>query len=259
MNEIDYLINFLLNEMPQVRESAKNIDDKEILLRSLMNIRPPMKLNEDFLRVQDKYLSHQRAIKGVIDVDDLPEIFPHISLWQGDITRLKADAIVNAANEKLLGCFVPCHSCIDNAIHSSAGLQLRDECNKLMLQQSHDEPTGHAKITNAYNLPAKYVIHTVGPIVYGELTQKNCDDLRNCYISCLELAENQKLKSIVFCCISTGEFRFPNETAAKIAVNTVKEFLSHNHILNKIIFNVFKNQDLEIYTKLLNKEFVNHD
>lgn len=256
MDEIaKYLINFLLDEMPEYKHDAKKIDDPHILLRSLMNVRPPMKLNPDFLRAQDEYLSHMRDIKGIVDVNSLPQ---KISLWQGDITRLNADAIVNAANNKLLGCFIPCHKCIDNAIHSSAGLQLRDECNTLMLQQGHaspdgrqDEPTGHAKITGAYNLPCRYVIHTVGPVVMGELTQRHREELASCYRSCLELAESCGLKSIAFCCISTGEFRFPNDEAAKIAVRTVREFLTHANSINHVIFNVFKDIDREIYSEEL--------
>lgn len=245
------LISVLLDEMPEYRQDAENIHDTDILLRSLMNVRPPMKLKPDFLMMQDEYLSRMRDIKGVVDVMTLPEIEPHISLWQGDITRLNVDAIVNAANSKLLGCFIPCHRCIDNAIHSSAGLQLRDECNTIMIAQGHDEPTGQAKITRGYNLPAKHVIHTVGPIVMGALTQKDMDALGSCYRSCLELAEREGLKSIAFCCISTGEFRFPNGEAAKIAVRTVREFLPHAGSVNHVIFNVFKDIDRDIYAREL--------
>ena len=250
-SKLDRLINFLLDEMPEYKHYAANITDKRILLRSLMNIRPPMILDEEFLELQDEFLSHELELKGVIDSDSLPEIYPGISLWQGDITRLKAGAIVNAANNKLLGCFIPCHRCIDNAIHSSAGLQLRDECYKLMLAQGHDELTGHAKITSAYNLPCDYVIHAVGPIVTGALTQRHCDELETCYKSCLELAVKNNIESLAFCCISTGEFHFPNDIAAKIAVKTVKNFLEKSRSIKKIIFNVFKDLDYEIYRREL--------
>ncbi len=248
---IKYMIDFLLDEMPEYREDAKRIDDPEILLRSLMNVRPPMKLNPGFLKAQDEYLSHVRDSKGVVDVNALPEVQPHISLWQGDITRLNSDAIVNAANSKLLGCFIPCHRCIDNAIHSAAGLQLRDECSRLMTAQGHDEPTGRAKITGAYSLPCRYVIHTLGPVVMGELTQRHRKELESCYRSCLELAEKYALNSIAFCCISTGEFHFPNDEAAKIAVRTVRDFLTHSKNINHVIFNVFKDTDMNIYAKEL--------
>ena len=250
-SKLDWLINFLLDEMPEYRHDAANITDKRILLRSLMNIRPPMKLDEKFLELQDEFLSHEREARGIVDSDSLPEIFPKISLWQGDITRLRTGAIVNAANNKLLGCFIPCHRCIDNAIHSAAGLQLRDECYKLMLAQGHDELTGQAKITGAYNLPCDYVIHTVGPIVTGALTQRHCGELESCYKSCLEIAEKNNVESIAFCCISTGEFHFPNDIAAKIAVKTVKNFLEESVSMKKIIFNVFKDSDYEIYRKEL--------
>ena len=250
-SKLDWLINFLLDEMPEYRHDAANITDKRILLRSLMNIRPPMKLDEKFLELQDEFLSHEREARGIVDSDSLPEIFPKISLWQGDITRLRTGAIVNAANNKLLGCFIPCHRCIDNAIHSAAGLQLRDECYKIMLAQGHDELTGQAKITGAYNLPCDYVIHTVGPIVTGALTQRHCSELESCYKSCLEIAEKYNVESIAFCCISTGEFHFPNDIAAKIAVKTVKNFLEESVSMKKIIFNVFKDSDYEIYRKEL--------
>lgn len=254
-DKLDYLVNFLLKEMPEHKGEAKLIHDRKILFRSLMNIRPPMKLDDRFLKVQDEYLSHERDAKGVVDVDSIPEILPGISLWQGDITRLKCDAIVNAANSLMLGCFIPCHRCIDNAIHSASGLQLRDECNRIMTEQGQLEPVGRAKITGAYNLPAKHVIHTVGPYVAGELTNEHCNSLRSCYVSCSELAESHQLKSIAFCCISTGEFHFPNDMAAKIATNTVLEFMKSSHSIKRVIFNVFKDLDMKIYEE----ELMNHD
>ena len=251
-DKLNFLINFLLDEMPaEGAYLAKFIKPEANLLRALMNIRLPKELDPEFLRVQDEYLRVTNESKGIVNVNELDEILPGISLWQGDITRLNADAIVNAANEKLLGCFIPCHKCIDNAIHSAAGLQLRDECNKLMQAQGHDEETGRAKITRGYNLPAKHVIHTVGPIVSGKLKDSDCVLLEDCYKSCLELADENKLENIAFCCISTGEFHFPNDVAAEIAVNTVKNFLPQAQSLKKVIFNVFKDLDLEIYRRLL--------
>lgn len=255
---INYLINYLLNEMPEYRESlesCESVSDRKILLRGLMNVRLPKPLDEKFLELQDEYLQSEILAKGIVDVNQIPEIAPKISLWQGDITRLNADAIVNAANSKLLGCFVPGHNCIDNAIHSAAGLQLRDECNRLMLEQAYPEPVGRAKITKAYNLPSKFVLHTVGPTVRGNLTRKNCDDLESCYESCLELAEKNNLHSIAFCCISTGVFGFPNREAAEIAVKTVRNFLYNSVNINRVIFNVFKDFDREIYENILRRTF----
>ena len=249
--KLNFLIEFLLDEMPEYQSDAANISDKKILLRSLMNVRPPRKLNPKFLEIQDEFLSNERDAKGIINADELPEIQHGISIWQGDITRLDADAIVNAANERLLGCFIPCHRCIDNAIHSAAGLQLRNECNEIMKAQGHDELTGSAKITRAYNLPSKFVIHTVGPIVFDAVTESQRVELESCYKSCLELADEKNLKSLAFCCISTGEFHFPNDEAAKIAVKTVKNFLPQAKSLKKIIFNVFRDLDLKIYEKEL--------
>ncbi len=189
----------------------------------------------------------------MVDADDLPAAAanPKIAVWQGDITRLRADAVVNAANSALLGCFCPCHGCIDNAIHSAAGLQLRDECARLMTAQGHPEPNGRAKLTKGYNLPARYVLHTVGPIVRGGVTGRDRRELASCYRSCLELAAEHGLESVAFCCISTGEFRFPNQEAAEIAVKTVAGFLQHNTSIRKVIFNVFKDVDAGIYRALL--------
>ena len=207
------------------------------LLRSLMNARWPGWAAEEFYEMQDELLTEEAKERGIVAAKDLPVIedeYPcyeiknskRISLWQGDITRLKIDAIVNAANKELLGCFVPCHGCIDNVIHSAAGIQLRNECAEIMEAQGHEEPTGKAKITKGYNLPAKHVIHTVGPIVGMEVTEKQKEQLKSCYLSCLKLAEKSGLKSIAFCCISTGEFHFPNKLAAQIAVETVDRYLS---------------------------------
>ena len=218
-----------------------------------MNVRPPMPLDPSFLAVQDTLLSAEREEKGVVEASALPDRpgHPGIAVWQGDITRLKADAIVDADNDRLLGCFVPCHGCIDNAIHSAAGLQLRDECNRIMEQQCRPEPTGQAKLTGGYNLPARYVLHTVGPIIHGRVTPQDRELLTSCYRSCLKLASEHELQSVAFCCISTGEFHFPNQEAARIAVQTVKEFLKTPTTVRKVIFNVFKDIDAKIYTDLL--------
>lgn len=257
MEKISYLNGMLLDEMPEYQAQAAQFPRQEEaqrrLLRSLMNVRPPMPLQQEFLAVQDELLAAEREAKGVVSADSLPVTAadPQIAIWQGDITRLAADAIVNAANSALLGCFCPCHGCIDNAIHSAAGLQLRDECNKLMQKQGHPEPTGEAKLTAAYNLPAKYVLHTVGPIVQGRLTSKNREELAACYRACLELAAEHELASVAFCCISTGEFHFPNQAAAEIAVDTVTDFLRRDTSIRKVIFNVFKNLDAAIYRNLL--------
>lgn len=255
--QIQYLIEVLLREMPQYREQADAFPEDEFsrrkLLRSLMNVRPPMPLDKEFLKVQDALLSAEREEKGVVEVAGLPERpgRPGIVLWQGDITRLRADAIVDADNNRLLGCFVPCHGCIDNAIHSAAGLQLRDECHQLMERQGHPEPTGRAKLTKGYNLPARYVLHTVGPIIQSRVTRQDRELLASCYRSCLELAAERGLRSVAFCCISTGEFHFPNELAAQIAIQTVREWQQKNPDKIKVIFNVFKDNDYEIYNRLL--------
>ena len=250
---IKYLNARLLKEMPRLE--IERIPDDEIsqrkLLRALMNVCPPIELDENFLKLQDKLLSAEVSERGVVKISDIPNVEPHIKIWRGDITTLKVDAIVNAANEKLLGCFIPLHNCIDNAIHSAAGLQLRAACQKIMEVQGHDEPTGSAKITPAFNLPGKFILHTVGPIIpiEREPTLAEENQLASCYESCLKLAAEKNLKSIAFCCISTGEFHFPNRRAAEIAIATVKKFLAMHEL--EIIFNVFKEPDEKIYRELL--------
>ena len=219
------------------------------LLRGLMNIRAPQCIEAEFLKMQDAYLQDENAAKGITDIADLTPIQPDLYLWQGDITTLKCDAIVNAANSGMTGCYIPNHRCIDNAIHSAAGIQLRNECAEIMAEQGHEEPIGKAKITKGYNLPAKHVIHTVGPIVGLAVTEKQKEQLKDCYLNCLKVAEKSSLKSIAFCCISTGEFHFPNKLAAEIAVDTVDRFLTKTSI-ERVIFNVFKEQDFNIYKKL---------
>lgn len=250
-----YLIQELLSEQSQYRdiEIPNNVEEQKRLLRSLMNIRSPRPIGAEFLKVQDEYLSEEVKEKGIIDSNTLPvsPINDRLILWRGDITTLKVDAIVNAANSALRGCFVPCHSCVDNIIHSVSGIQLRLACDELMNEQGYDEPTGKAKITPAFNLPCRYVLHTVGPIVSGQLTENHCRQLADCYRSCLELAAESKLKSIAFCCISTGEFHFPQKRAAEIAVKTVMDFLNTDDSIEKVVFNVFKQEDYDIYRQIL--------
>ena len=248
-----YLIAELLKEQPEYSNIPVPISktEEKQLLRALFNVRLPLPAGDDFLRVQDAYLQEEIAQKGITSTDDLEPIKPDIYLWQGDITTLKCDAIVNAANSGMTGCYIPNHRCIDNAIHTFSGVELRLACAELMEQQGYPEPTGRAKITPAFNLPCRYVLHTVGPIVTGKLTEKDCELLRSCYRSCLTLADEYKLNSVAFCCISTGEFHFPNDKAAKIAIETVSEYKKLTNSKIKVIFNVFKNSDYEIYREYL--------
>ncbi len=254
------LIAALLDEHEEWRGMAlpSTQSEQRLLFRALRNVREPKAVDEEWIKWQDEELQRQLAEKGVVEINDTPasDIDNRLRLWQGDITRLRVDAIVNAANSRLLGCFVPNHRCIDNAIHSAAGVQLREQCNRIMLAQGHDEPTGSAKITSGYNLPSKHVIHTVGPIIPdGIPTPEQERQLASCYRSCLDIASRENLQSIAFCCISTGEFRFPNRLAAEIAVRTVVEWLSaHDETtLDTIIFNVFKDDDKRIYEQILFK------
>ena len=248
-----YLIRSLMKENRAYREwrVPQGADDQRLLLRGLMNVRPAQKTDAEFLKIQDEYLREATAQKGVTDANDLSPMQPGLYLWQGDITTLKCDAIVNAANSGMTGCYVPNHRCIDNAIHTFAGVQLRLVCEEIMQGQGHPEPTGQAKITPAFNLPCRYILHTVGPIVADQPTQRDCELLASCYRACLELAAENDLESIAFCCISTGEFHFPNEQAAEIAVRTVKAFLHQPTSVKRVIFNVFKEIDKSIYTRLL--------
>ncbi len=252
-DRLNYLIRYLLQEKEEYQEISvpTELADQKRLLRSLMNVRLPAPVHSEFLKIQDEYLQEEAAARGITRIETLSPVSEGIYLWQGDITTLNCDAIVNAANSQMLGCFIPCHGCIDNAIHSAAGIQLRLECARIMAQQRTEEPTGKAKITKSYNLPCRYVLHTVGPIIRGTVTSEDCQLLAGCYRSCLELAAAHDLKSIAFCCISTGEFHFPNELAAEIAVQTVRDFQkdSQNHM--EVIFNVFKDSDYEIYKRLL--------
>lgn len=255
IKRLDTLISFLFQE--KTHSSKYKIpddpDEKRKLLRVLLNIRPPKPISEEFLRLQDEELQEQLQYKGVVSIDNDFNKLEYI-LWQGDITRLKVDAVVNAANSQMLGCFIPLHRCIDNAIHSAAGVQLRLACEEIMRRKEMQEPTGEALITPAFNLPAKYVIHTVGPIVRKYFpTKHDCELLASCYRRCLEVAEENNLKSIAFCCISTGEFCFPNEEAAEIALSTVNNYFSEHteSTIKTVVFNVFKDKDYEIYSNLL--------
>ena len=248
-----WLINALLDEQGQDKriDATTSTHEQKRLLRGLLNVRAPKPVDETFLRVQDEYLQAELEQKTITDIADLTPLEPGIYVWQGDITTLRCDAIVNAANSGMTGCYYPCHGCIDNAIHTYAGIQLRLACDAMMKAQGHEEPTGEAKLTDAYNLPCKYVLHTVGPIITGSLTKKDEDLLASCYRSCLTLAEEHDLKSVAFCCISTGEFHFPNQRAAEIAVETVRRFRAETGSKIEVIFNVFKDIDDYIYRELL--------
>ena len=249
---LDFLLRYLLAERKEYAgiRMPDSVSEKRRLLRSLMNVRPPIPASAEFLAVQDAYLQARLSERGVTRLGELKPAQPGIYLWQGDITTLAADAIVNAANSQMLGCFVPCHGCIDNAIHTYAGVQLRLACAAAMRQQGQEEATGHAKITKAYNLPCRFVLHTVGPIICGSVTKADRELLASCYRSCLDLAAETGLHSVAFCCISTGEFHFPGELAAEIAVHTVQAWRQQHPNQIEVIFNVFKDSDYEIYQRL---------
>ena len=248
-----FLIRKLLDEDRQYRgmDIPAGAQEQKRLLRSLMNVRAPMAADETFLAVQDDYLRRELDARGVVRLSDLRPLCGDLYLWQGDITRLQCGAIVNAANAGMTGCYIPCHACIDNCIHTYAGVQLRRDCAEIMAAQGSAEPTGRAKITRAYNLPCDYVLHTVGPIVSGRVTSEDERLLAACYRSCLELAAQHGVQSVAFCCISTGVFLCPNERAAEIAVETVRRYKSETESKVKVIFNVFKDTDREIYERLL--------
>lgn len=245
------LIEYLLAESNLQLEIPSDEMTQKRLLRALFNVRMPKTTSDEFLQIQDEYLQEEIRRKGLTDITTLAPVAPDKYLWKGDMTTLKCDGIVNAANSQLLGCFCPNHGCIDNAIHTFAGVQLRQECAEIMKKQGFEEPTGQAKITKAYNLPCKYILHTVGPVVCGNLTEKHKRQLADCYRSCLHLADENRLQSIAFCCISTGEFHFPNEKAAQIAVQTVKDYKTQTNSKIKVIFTVFKETDHAIYKRLL--------
>lgn len=248
-----WLIKYLLSENPRYGAIEIPTDKKEQfnLYRSLVNVRMPEPISEEYKGIEDEFLSEEISKKGITHLNRLAPIDDNIYLWQGDITTIDADAIVNAANNRLLGCFCPCHSCIDNCIHTFSGIRLRLKCNEIMKAQGRKEPTGKAKITPAYNLPSRYIIHTVGPIISGILTNNDERLLASCYTECLKTADENHINSIALCCISTGEFHFPNDRAAQIATNTVKEYRNKTKSKIKVLFNVFKDKDYEIYRELL--------
>ncbi len=267
---LNYLIEVLKNETIQYKnlEIPESIEDKKVMLRSLMNVRQPKKISKEFLKVQDEYLTERNKEKGIVYLKDIKTIketinskHPYsqkISVWQGDITKLSCDAIVNAANGRMLGCFVPMHTCIDNCIHTFAGVQLRYECNKIMNEfrkkygDDYEQPTSVPIITDGYNLPAKKVIHVAGPVVTGKLTKSLEQDLKNCYKNILDICLENNLRSVAFCCISTGVFHFPNERAAEIAVETVTNWLKQNeNKTDRVVFNVFKPEDKFCYEQFL--------
>lgn len=252
-----WLIRELLKDMPQYSDIIIPVlpERRWQLLRSLMNVRPPMPMTEEFSQVQNEFLHEMTEEKGVVDAEKLTPSMKdnRLVLWQGDITTLRCDAIVNAANSQMLGCFSPCHGCIDNIIHTMAGIQLRLACDQLMQAQGHEEPTGQAKITPGFNLPARFVVHTIGPIIDDEVTEEDERLLASCYRSCLTLAAENGCRSIAFCCISTGVFMFPNQRAAEIAISTVRDWLDETGSQMKVVFNVYKDLDLQIYQQLLER------
>lgn len=247
-----FLIEYLLAEHPEWRKRPlpQTEAEQKYLLRSLVNVRESLPVSQEFLRIQDEYLTEENKARGITDIESLKPIENELYLWRGDITTLKVGAIVNAANSGMTGCWQPCHACIDNCIHTFAGIQLRAVCADIMEKQGHEEPTGQAKITRAFNLPCDYVIHTVGPIVGNHLTEEDCQLLASCYKSCLNAAKENKIDSIAFCCISTGVFHFPQEKAARIAVDTVRKWKAENESDIKVIFNVFGEKDEKIYLKI---------
>ena len=253
---LDYLVEAFKADSGEYRNlrTPKDTEGKRRILRSLMNIRMPGEMDESVVEIQDDYLQERIRENGIVELGDIPEIRDGISIWQGDITRLKVDAIVNAANSQMLGCFVPMHTCIDNCIHTFAGIQLRAECSRQMKKmrarygRDYEQPTAVPMLTDAYNLPAKKVVHVVGPIVQDDLTPELEQDLADCYTNTLELCAENGLRSVAFCCISTGVFRFPNKRAAEIAVHTVEEWLeAHPGKMDRVIFNVFKDEDRRYY------------
>ena len=257
---LDMLVEAFKTDSVQYKDmqTPADTEGKRRILRSLMNIRMPKKLDDSVLAVQDEYLRERIRENGIVTLSDIPVLRADMSIWQGDITRLSVDAIVNAANSQMLGCFVPMHTCIDNCIHTFAGVQLRAECNRQMNQlrirygRDYEQPTAVPMLTDGYNLPAKKIVHIVGPIVEGRLTKALEQDLANCYRNTLDLCAENGLRSVAFCCISTGVFRFPNRRAAEIAVETVSKWLNeHKGQIDRVIFNVFKDEDKAYYEELL--------
>lgn len=244
-----YLIHYLIREQNLDINISQSSQELFSLYRALVNMRPAGDISREFIDIESQMLKEVRNQKGIVELHTKDKMI----VWKGDITRLKVDAIVNAANNQMEGCFVPGHHCIDNAIHTYAGVQLRNECHQIMQRQGFLEPTGKAKITNAYNLPCQYILHTVGPIIKGTVTTTDEFLLSSCYESCLRRAEEENLQSIAFCCISTGLYHFPQKRAAEIAIKTVKVYLKHSSI-KQIVFNVFKDEDERIYHQILNNK-----
>lgn len=255
----ELLVAFLEESEAYKRMRVPNsIVEKRRLLRSLMNVRMPKTMKAETINLQDDYLKKRIEEKGIVEVSEIEEVKPVLSIWQGDIIRLKVDAIVNAANSQMLGCFVPMHTCIDNCIHTFAGIRLREECDSRMKElrkqygEDYEQPTAVPMITDAYNLPARKVVHIVGPIVQNRLIKKQEQELADCYRNTLDLCLNEDLRTVAFCCISTGVFGFPNVRAGEIAVATVSEWIKeHPGKVERIIFNVFKDEDKQIYERLL--------
>ncbi|NLY21217.1 MAG: protein-ADP-ribose hydrolase [Tissierellia bacterium] len=265
MDKLNYLIKELLSERKEYENISipKDANAKKRLYRGLVNERLPGAISDEYIIIQDEYLQEELSEKPLVEANNIPTVNEQfiensikngdrICLWQGDIVTLKIDAIVNAANNRLLGCMLANHMCIDNVIHTAAGLQLREECNEIIERQGHFEKTGSAKITKGYNLPCKYVVHTVGPIINDEVSKTDAELLKSCYLSSLKLAEENEAKSIAFCSISTGEFMFPNRLAAEIALKTIDEYLNDSNI-EKVVIDVFKDIDFEIYKELIQK------
>lgn len=257
MEKLDFLINYLIkeNKSIDIKYIPQKLQDKKILYRSLCNIREPKPISKEYIKIEDEFLKQELKRKKITNSDDITTLINYngtdICLWMGDITTLKVDSIINAANSQGIGCFVPCHNCIDNAIHSASGIRLRLECSKIM-QKIGTLQTGETFITKGYNLPSKNIIHTVGPIIYENVRKKDVLELKKCYTNSLELAKENNLKTIAFPAISTGEFRFPKDLASKIAIKTIKEYLSEKEVyFNKIVFNVFSDEDYKIYLKNL--------
>lgn len=259
---LDTLVEAFKADSVQYRDlhTPEDNEGKRRLLRSLMNVRMPRRLDDSVLALQDAYLQERILENGIVELREIPELRDGMSIWQGDITRLAVDAIVNAANSQMLGCFVPMHTCIDNCIHTFAGVQLRAECSRQMNRlrsrygSDYEQPTGVPMLTDGYNLPAKKVVHIVGPIVEHRLTPALEQDLADCYQNTLDLCAENGLRSVAFCCISTGVFHFPNRRAAEIAVKTVSRWLeTHKGQLDRVIFNVFKDKDKAYYEELLHE------
>lgn len=260
MEKLDYLIKYLLNESRKTNFNYSN-SDKKSLYRALVNIREANPISDEFLKIEDEYLQEELKNKSITNVKDIKTIKEYyknsniinkdkICLWQGDITKLEIDAIVNAGNSQGLGCFIPNHNCIDNQINTFAGVRLRLACSEIMKEIGFNLETGNAIITKGYNLPAKNVIQTVGPIIENELTSKKELELANCYKNSLKLAIDSKIRTIAFPCISTGVFRFPKDIASRIAIKTVDEFISENlDKIDKVVFNLWSKEDVIIYER----------